>query len=162
MVVKSKTQCVVRPRWALMPPTTMTRPPASARALLPTTARSLKRSARTLHLIAPTRALDTSTGTPLSTVNASEIAHFSRLSAQWWDEGGEFGLLHRMNPHRVRYVREKILETGREENGEAWADGRGARVLEGMDVLDIGCGGGILSEVRITCIYASYSPKCHF
>ncbi|KZV72253.1 ubiquinone biosynthesis O-methyltransferase [Peniophora sp. CONT] len=124
----------------------MTRPPTSARALLPTASRSLKRGTRALHCSAATRALDASPSAPLSTVNASEIAHFSRLSAQWWDERGEFGLLHKMNPHRVRFVRDKILEIGREENGEAWADARGVRALEGMDVLDIGCGGGILSE----------------
>lgn len=139
----------------------MTRPPASARALLPTASRSLKRSTRALHYSAATRALDASLNAPLSTVNASEIAHFSRLSAQWWDERGEFGLLHKMNPHRVRFVRDKILEIGREENGEAWADARGARALEGMDVLDVGCGGGILAEVCLTRLYVLSRHKIH-
>ena len=63
-----------------------------------------------------------------------------------------------MNPHRVRFVRDKILEIGREETGEAWGDERGARVLEGMDVLDVGCGGGILSEVRLARPDASNVP----
>ncbi|KAF9240660.1 S-adenosyl-L-methionine-dependent methyltransferase [Melanogaster broomeanus] len=58
-----------------------------------------------------------------STVNAEEVAHFSRLSSSWWDEHGEFALLHRMNPVRVRF-----------------------HVLRGLDVLDVGCGGGLLSE----------------
>lgn len=93
---------------------------------------------------------------PISTVNDAEIAHFSRLSALWWDERGEFALLHKMNPHRVRFIREKVLEVQRDERPYS---GLGAatttpllecsRVLEGMDVLDVGCGGGILSEVRL-------------
>ena len=86
---------------------------------------------------------------PASTVNASEIAHFSRLSAQWWDERGEFALLHKMNPHRMQFVREKLLEVVRDEDEESLRGrGNGERVMEGLDVLDVGCGGGILSEVR--------------
>ncbi|KAI0047158.1 ubiquinone biosynthesis O-methyltransferase [Auriscalpium vulgare] len=81
-----------------------------------------------------------------STVNAAEIAHFSRLSSLWWDEHGEFAMLHRMNPHRVDFVRAKLREVGLEEEGEGWAAARGARVLSGLDVLDVGCGGGILTE----------------
>ncbi|KAI0315038.1 S-adenosyl-L-methionine-dependent methyltransferase [Amylostereum chailletii] len=81
-----------------------------------------------------------------STVNEAEIAHFSRLSSLWWDERGEFGLLHKMNPHRMQFIREKLLEVAREEEGEEWERARGAHMLHGMDVLDVGCGGGILSE----------------
>lgn len=60
-----------------------------------------------------------------------------------------------MNPHRVRFIREKVLEVQRDEQpysglGAATATSplESGRVLEGMDVLDVGCGGGILSEVR--------------
>jgi hypothetical protein len=77
-----------------------------------------------------------------STVNDAEIAHFSRLSALWWDERGEFALLHKMNPHRMRFIREKLLHA-------AAAEPSPSSVLEGLDVLDVGCGGGILSEVSI-------------
>ncbi|KAI0258711.1 3-demethylubiquinone-9 3-methyltransferase [Gloeopeniophorella convolvens] len=82
----------------------------------------------------------------VSTVNDAEIAHFSRLSALWWDERGEFGLLHKMNPHRMDFIRAKVLEVAREEEGEVAARARQGRILEGLDVLDVGCGGGILSE----------------
>ena len=44
-----------------------------------------------------------------STINSDEIAHFSKLSALWWDEQGEFQMLHRMNPVRMRFVREKLV-----------------------------------------------------
>jgi len=77
------------------------------------------------------------------TINPSEIAHFSRLSSQWWDEQGEFQLLHRMNPVRVQFIREKLLEVSREQDGE---DVSPSKVLYGLDVLDVGCGGGLLSE----------------
>jgi hypothetical protein len=65
-----------------------------------------------------------------SSVSEAEIAHFSRLSSRWWDESGEFGLLHRMNPARVRFLRSR------------------EPVLKGKRVLDVGCGGGLFSEVR--------------
>ncbi|KAJ3366691.1 Hexaprenyldihydroxybenzoate methyltransferase, mitochondrial [Allomyces javanicus] len=68
----------------------------------------------------------------LSTANASEVAKFNALAAQWWDPHGEFGLLHRMNPVRVGYIREFT---------DAFAGG-----IAGKRVLDIGSGGGLLSE----------------
>lgn len=93
----------------------------------------------------------TSTSAPASssetTVNASEIAHFSRLSSQWWDERGEFAMLHKMNPVRVSFVRERVVRTRQDEgemNGEAIGLGLG-----GMNALDVGCGGGLLSEVML-------------
>lgn len=84
-----------------------------------------------------------------SSVNADEIAHFSRLSSLWWDEHGEFALLHRMNPTRVQYIREKLIEVTREEQGEQVGDSMERRrdALRGLDILDVGCGGGLLSEV---------------
>ena len=44
-----------------------------------------------------------------STINQDEIAHFSKLSALWWDERGEFQMLHRMNPIRTKFIREKMV-----------------------------------------------------
>ncbi|KAI0029954.1 S-adenosyl-L-methionine-dependent methyltransferase [Vararia minispora EC-137] len=98
------------------------------------------------HVSRRVRALHEDTTTSTSTVNASEIAHFSRLSGLWWDERGQFSLLHKMNPHRVRFIRDKVVEIGCAEHGETWASARAALALQGLDVLDVGCGGGILSE----------------
>ncbi|KAJ3767297.1 S-adenosyl-L-methionine-dependent methyltransferase [Lentinula raphanica] len=98
-----------------------------------------------------------------STVNASEIAHFSRLSSEWWNERGEFSFLHKMNPVRMQFIREKLLETAYDEQAEEAVDTKKARLLEGLDVLDVGCGGGLLSEslarlgARTTGIDASES-----
>ncbi|QRV88802.1 methyltransferase domain protein [Ceratobasidium sp. AG-Ba] len=97
-----------------------------------------------------------------SSINTDEIAHFSRLSSQWWDESdnGEFLPLHRMNPVRVRWMVEKLREArkddAKEEEWRGWreldrvqssdVEEGNVRPMEGMSVLDIGCGGGLLSE----------------
>ncbi|KAG6332379.1 hypothetical protein ID866_6711 [Astraeus odoratus] len=98
-----------------------------------------------------------------STVNAAEIAHFSRLSSLWWDENGEFALLHRMNPVRAQYIREKLLEVAREEQGEDAAREMEQRrdVLRGMNVLDVGCGGGLLSEVAFPASWLANDALKH-
>jgi len=82
-----------------------------------------------------------------TTVNADEIAHFSKLSSKWWDEQGEFSILHRMNPVRVQYIADKLREVAQDEDESCILSG--SRILKGMDVLDVGCGGGLLSEVSI-------------
>ncbi|KIJ65583.1 hypothetical protein HYDPIDRAFT_88113 [Hydnomerulius pinastri MD-312] len=107
---------------------------------------AFRRTTRPSRLLQNVRALQTVS--TASTVNAEEIAHFSRLSSLWWDEHGEFALLHRMNPVRVQYVREKLIEVAREEKGEDLAQKMEQRrdALRGLDVLDVGCGGGLLSE----------------
>jgi len=97
-----------------------------------------------------TRALHTSNfinpSTPQSSVNQDEIDHFSKLSSEWWDEQGEFTFLHKMNPVRMQFIRDKILEVVQDETPEVNIEK--GDVLKDLDVLDVGCGGGLLSEVR--------------
>ncbi|KAF8634559.1 hypothetical protein AX17_004149 [Amanita inopinata Kibby_2008] len=81
-----------------------------------------------------------------STINEAEIAHFSKLSSQWWDEQGEFAFLHRMNPVRVQFIRQKLLETAYDDGAVPEDTPSTHNPLSGMHVLDVGCGGGLLSE----------------
>ena len=83
--------------------------------------------------------------TNVNTVDASEIELFSRLSSQWWDERGEFAMLHKMNPVRMEFIKKKLQEIQLEEGTSPFSS---ATPLEGLDVLDVGCGGGLLSEVQ--------------
>ncbi|KAF8892296.1 S-adenosyl-L-methionine-dependent methyltransferase [Infundibulicybe gibba] len=81
----------------------------------------------------------------LGTANSAEIDHFSKLSAYWWDAQGEFKYLHRMNPVRVQFVREKLLEIARDDQSDG-SEVQETNIIRGLDVLDVGCGGGLLSE----------------
>ncbi|CAH7690674.1 3-demethylubiquinone-9 3-methyltransferase [Phakopsora pachyrhizi] len=80
---------------------------------------------------------------PGGSISESEIDHFDRLSNTWWNESDSFGLLHRMNPVRVRFIKDRILKDYSRVEG----DESKTRFLRGLRVLDVGCGGGILSEV---------------
>ena len=76
---------------------------------------------------------------PDSTVNPDEVAYFERLAHRWWDAEGPFWPLHRLNGFRLDYIRSRVaVALGRDPSS--------ARPFEGVRVLDIGCGGGILSE----------------
>ncbi|NKB53789.1 MAG: bifunctional 2-polyprenyl-6-hydroxyphenol methylase/3-demethylubiquinol 3-O-methyltransferase UbiG [Rhizobiaceae bacterium] len=82
------------------------------------------------------------TRTPISensTVDQSEIDHFSSLAQEWWDPTGKFKPLHKFNPVRLAYIREKLCQHFNR-------DDRAPGALEGLRILDIGCGGGLLSE----------------
>jgi 2-polyprenyl-6-hydroxyphenyl methylase/3-demethylubiquinone-9 3-methyltransferase len=73
------------------------------------------------------------------TVAAQEVARFAAIADAWWDPNGEFRSLHRLNPVRVAYVRDRLAaHFGREAEAE--------RPLAGISVLDIGCGGGLVAE----------------
>lgn len=74
-----------------------------------------------------------------STIDQSEIDHFSSLAAQWWDPTGKFKPLHKFNPVRLSYIREKLCEHFKR-------DPRAPDTFKGLRILDIGCGGGLLSE----------------
>ena len=74
-----------------------------------------------------------------STIDAAEVERFSRMAAQWWDPRGKFRPLHKFNPVRLEYVRETVI-------AHFGLDGTAARPFDGLRFLDIGCGGGLLSE----------------
>jgi 2-polyprenyl-6-hydroxyphenyl methylase/3-demethylubiquinone-9 3-methyltransferase len=74
-----------------------------------------------------------------STVDEAEVAQFSRLAAEWWDPQGSMAALHKFNPVRLAYIRDQVCSRfGR--------DAKRLDSLAGLRMLDIGCGGGILSE----------------
>ena len=74
-----------------------------------------------------------------TTINDAEIAKFTAMAEQWWDPKGKFKPLHKFNPVRLTYIREHLLaHFGR--------DGTAMRPFEGLSILDVGCGGGLLCE----------------
>jgi len=76
---------------------------------------------------------------PDTTVDSAEIARFSTLAADWWDPRGKMRPLHRLNPVRLRYIRDVA--------GEKFSrDPARLDSLAGLRILDMGCGAGILSE----------------
>jgi 2-polyprenyl-6-hydroxyphenyl methylase/3-demethylubiquinone-9 3-methyltransferase len=74
-----------------------------------------------------------------TTVDPAEIRKFERIAAEWWSPDGKFRPLHKFNPVRLAYIRD--LATAHFSR-----DPKGGRPLAGLRLLDIGCGGGILSE----------------
>ena len=74
-----------------------------------------------------------------SSIDPDEIARFEAMAAEWWDPHGKFRPLHKFNPVRLAWIRDRLLARfGR--------DGASPRPLEGLRILDIGCGGGLVSE----------------
>ncbi|NYZ16256.1 bifunctional 2-polyprenyl-6-hydroxyphenol methylase/3-demethylubiquinol 3-O-methyltransferase UbiG [Azospirillum sp. RWY-5-1] len=73
------------------------------------------------------------------TVDRDEVARFSAIAAEWWDPAGKFKPLHRLNPLRLGYIRDTACRRlGRDPLSRA--------PLSGLSLVDIGCGGGLLSE----------------
>jgi 2-polyprenyl-6-hydroxyphenyl methylase/3-demethylubiquinone-9 3-methyltransferase len=73
------------------------------------------------------------------TVDAAEVARFSALAATWWDTRGKMAALHKLNPVRLAYIRDTACQ-------QFGRDPKLVGCLTGLRILDIGCGGGILSE----------------
>lgn len=74
-----------------------------------------------------------------TTIDAREVEFYSRMAETWWDREGPFWPLHKLNELRVDYIRDKLCQHfDRSSDAE--------KPLEGLRVLDVGCGGGILSE----------------
>jgi len=72
-------------------------------------------------------------------VDPAEVAKFSSLAAEWWDPSGKFAPLHKFNPVRLAFIRDQAL-------ARFQRDRQALRPFEGLSLLDIGCGGGLLSE----------------
>ena len=73
-----------------------------------------------------------------NTINKKEIEKFTKISEEWWNPEGKFKPLHKFNPSRISYIKENIIKTFRLKNED--------KPLKKIRILDIGCGGGLLSE----------------
>ena len=74
----------------------------------------------------------------MKTINTKEIEKFSKLAEEWWNPNGKFKPLHKFNPIRIEYVRNIIIKHFKIKNSK--------KPLNKFSLLDIGCGGGLLSE----------------
>ncbi len=73
-----------------------------------------------------------------NTINKKEIEKFSKIAEEWWNPEGKFKPLHKFNPIRISYLKENIIKTFKLDNKK--------NPLKNLKILDIGCGGGLLSE----------------
>jgi len=73
-----------------------------------------------------------------NTINKKEIEKFSKIAEEWWNPEGKFKPLHKFNPIRISYIKENIIKTFKLDNKKT--------PLKDIKILDIGCGGGLLSE----------------
>ena len=74
----------------------------------------------------------------MTSINKKEIEKFSKIATEWWDPEGKFKPLHKFNPIRIKYIKEHIINNFKLKNK--------TKPLLGLNILDIGCGGGLLSE----------------
>tara|TARA_B100000900_G_scaffold326116_1_gene286053 strand:+ start:50 stop:772 length:723 start_codon:yes stop_codon:yes gene_type:complete len=90
----------------------------------------------------------------MTSINKKEIEKFSQMATEWWNPEGKFKPLHKFNPIRIKYIKENIINNFKLKNK--------TKPLKGISILDIGCGGGLLSEpmskmgADVTGIDASY------
>ena len=73
-----------------------------------------------------------------NTINKEEIEKFSKIADEWWDPNGKFKPLHKFNPIRISYIKDSITNIFKVKNEN--------KPLKSIKILDIGCGGGLLSE----------------
>ncbi len=74
----------------------------------------------------------------MTSINKKEIEKFSKIADEWWNPEGKFKPLHKFNPIRIKYIKENIINKFKLKNK--------TNPLSGINILDIGCGGGLLSE----------------
>ncbi|MSP33523.1 MAG: bifunctional 2-polyprenyl-6-hydroxyphenol methylase/3-demethylubiquinol 3-O-methyltransferase UbiG [Rickettsiales bacterium] len=75
----------------------------------------------------------------VSTIDEAEVKKFSDIADEWWSETGKFKPLHKFNPIRISYIRQKIV-------AHFLRDEKSTTALNGLKIIDIGCGGGLISE----------------
>ena len=88
------------------------------------------------------------------TVDTEEVARFSRLAGEWWDARGPMAALHKFNPVRLAFIRDRAA-------GHFHRDASRLDSLAGLRILDIGCGGGILAEplARLGAVVTGVDPS---
>ena len=74
----------------------------------------------------------------MNSINKKEIDKFSKIAEEWWNPNGKFKPLHNFNPIRIKYIKENIINDFNLKNSN--------RPLKNINILDIGCGGGLLTE----------------
>ena len=74
----------------------------------------------------------------MNTINKKEIEKFSKIADEWWDPNGKFKPLHKFNPVRIKYIKDNIIKKFNLNSSN--------KPLKTINILDIGCGGGLLSE----------------
>jgi 2-polyprenyl-6-hydroxyphenyl methylase/3-demethylubiquinone-9 3-methyltransferase len=74
----------------------------------------------------------------MNTINKKEIQKFSKIANEWWNPEGKFKPLHKFNPIRIKYIKDNIIQNFKIKSKNA--------PLKSLNILDIGCGGGLLSE----------------
>lgn len=75
----------------------------------------------------------------INTVDQTEVDRFRQIASEWWDKNGKFSPLHKQTPARLRFLRETIVE-------HFGLDQKSIRPFQKINILDVGCGGGIISE----------------
>ena len=73
-----------------------------------------------------------------NTIDKKEIEKFSKIAEEWWNPTGKFKPLHKFNPIRIKYIKDNLIKDFNLKNKK--------KPLQGLNLLDIGCGGGLLSE----------------
>mgnify|MGYP005657057143 FL=1 len=74
----------------------------------------------------------------MNSINKKEIEKFSKIASEWWDPNGKFKPLHKFNPIRIKYIKDNIIDNFKLKSNR--------EPLKKINILDIGCGGGLLSE----------------
>jgi 2-polyprenyl-6-hydroxyphenyl methylase/3-demethylubiquinone-9 3-methyltransferase len=82
---------------------------------------------------------DASSARASATYDPAEVARFAAIAGEWWDAQGKFRPLHQLGPARLAFIRDRLAAHAQRKPG-------GIKILEGLTVLDIGCGGGLIAE----------------